>query len=247
MRMTSKLVMMSTAALLAGTLAAASQSIQPGGGAQDKGANGSQMSQPGKDQPSKALNKEQSNKEQATPNRNQAQTKEPTTRGQAKSKDSPVTTGQKDKEAPTTNGQATGGREENRAQSEQDKKSQGQTQREQDRKGAQTQGQAPRVQDRQQGEREGQRSGGVSVSFTPEQRTKIREVVLRERDAPRMSRVDFSLNVGTVVPRTVRVVAVPEVIVEVHPEWRGFRYFLVNEQLVIVEPDTLRIVAIVDV
>jgi hypothetical protein len=45
----------------------------------------------------------------------------------------------------------------------------------------------------------------------------------------------------------VHVVAVPEVIVEYHPEWRGFRYFLVNDQLVIVEPDTLRIVAIVDV
>jgi DNA mismatch repair ATPase MutL len=226
MRTTSKLVMMATAALMAGTLAAASQSVQPGGGAQEKGSSGSQMSQPGKDQPSKALNKEQSNKERATPNRNQAQSKEPTTSGQAKSKNLPVTTGQKDKEAPTTNGQAPGGREENRAQSEQDKKSQGQTQREHDRQ---------------------QRSGGVSASFTPEQRTKIREVVLRERDAPRMSRVDFSLNVGTVVPRTVRVVAVPEVIVEVHPEWRGFRYFLVNEQLVIVEPDTLRIVAIVDV
>ncbi len=35
--MRSKLLIMSTAALLAGTLAAASQSIQPGGGAQEKG------------------------------------------------------------------------------------------------------------------------------------------------------------------------------------------------------------------
>jgi hypothetical protein len=251
---TSKLLMLSTAALLAGTLAAASQSIQPGG-AQDKGASSGQMSQPGKEQSGKALNKDQSSKEPTAPSRNsQVQNKEPTIGGPAKS---PVTSGQaKEKEAPTT--QAIGPREENRAQSEQDRKgaqTQGQAPREQDRQQGQTQrnqdqpkqGQSQRDQGTQQGEREGQRSGGVSVSFTPEQRTKIREVVIKERDAPRVSKVDFSLSVGTVVPRTVRVVAVPEVIVEYHPEWRGFRYFLVNDQLVIVEPDTLRIVAIVDV
>jgi hypothetical protein len=129
-------------------------------------------------------------------------------------------------------------------QRNQDQQKQGQTQRDQ---GTQ-QGQIQRDQGRtQEGQREGERSGGASVSFTAEQRTKIRDVVLKERDAPRVSKVDFSLNVGTVVPRTVRVVTVPEVIVGYHPEWRGYRYFLVNEQLVIVEPDTLRIVAIVDV
>jgi hypothetical protein len=260
----SKLLMMSTVALLAGTLAAASQSIQPGS-AQDKGASQGQMSQP--------------SKEQAAPNRN-AQSNEGT-RGQAQSKE--PTSGQAKSKESTTTGQATGGREENRAQRDQDKSPQGQTQREQDRRGAQTQGQAPREEDRQQGQmqrnqdqqrqgqtqrdqernqqgqtqrdqgrtqegqREGERSGGGSVSFTAEQRTKIRDVVFKESNAPRVSKVDFSLNVGTVVPRTVRVVEVPDVIVQVHPQWRGYRYFIVNEQLVIVEPNTLKIVAIVDV
>jgi hypothetical protein len=37
------------------------------------------------------------------------------------------------------------------------------------------------------------------------------------------------------------------VIVDIHPEWRGFRYFIVNEEIVIVEPDTLRIVAVIAV
>jgi hypothetical protein len=40
--MRTKLLMMSTAALLAGTLTAASQSIQPGGGAQEKGSSNDQ-------------------------------------------------------------------------------------------------------------------------------------------------------------------------------------------------------------
>jgi hypothetical protein len=47
--------------------------------------------------------------------------------------------------------------------------------------------------------------------------------------------------------RTVHIVEVPDVIVTVHPEWRGYRYFIVNEEIVVVEPDTLRIVAVIDV
>jgi hypothetical protein len=62
-----------------------------------------------------------------------------------------------------------------------------------------------------------------------------------------MNNVTFSIREGTVIPRTVRVAEIPDVIVEVHPEWRGYRYFIVNNELIIVEPDTLRIVAVVDV
>jgi hypothetical protein len=88
-----------------------------------------------------------------------------------------------------------------------------------------------------------QRSGNVSVSFTPEQRTKIRETVFKEKTAPRVSKVDFSLNVGTPVPRTMHVIDIPQMIVDIHPD----RYFIVNEELVVVDPDTLRIVATIDV
>jgi hypothetical protein len=51
-----------------------------------------------------------------------------------------------------------------------------------------------------------------------EQRTRIRETVLRGGNAPRVTNINFSINVGTVVPRTIRVVTVPDVIVEVRPE-----------------------------
>jgi len=69
--------------------------------------------------------------------------------------------------------------------------------------------------------------------------------VLAQRDAPRVASVNFSLSVGTVVPRNVRVVAVPETIVRIHPAWRGYMYFLVGDQIVIVEPGSLRIVAVI--
>jgi Protein of unknown function (DUF1236) len=254
--MRTKLLMISSVALLAGTLAAAGQSVQPGGGAQEKGAS-SPMSPAGKEQSGKEL------PAKAAPNRNaqssqgsrgEAQGKEPSaTTGQAKSKDAPPTNGKaKGKEAPTTSGQASGGRDEDRARRDEDRKPPAQTQRDQDR--PRTEGQAPREgqrdQDRgRQGEREGQRSGNtnVSVSLTTEQRTKIRETVFKGSNAPRVSNVDFSIKEGTVVPRTVHIIEVPELIVDIHPEWRGFRYFIVNEELIIVEPDTLRIVAVIDV
>ncbi len=71
--------------------------------------------------------------------------------------------------------------------------------------------------------------------------------MLKERDAPRVGRVDFSVREGTVVPRTVRMVEVPQVILDIHPQWHGYKYFIVNDELVIVEPADLRIVAVLPV
>lgn len=81
--------------------------------------------------------------------------------------------------------------------------------------------------------------------MTTEQRTQIREKVLAT--GPRVNSVNFALNVGTVVPHDVRFADVPPVIIDIHPEWRGYRYFIVNDQIVIVEPGSLRIIAVLDV
>jgi hypothetical protein len=40
-------------------------------------------------------------------------------------------------------------------------------------------------------------------------------------------------------------VTVPDTIVRIHPAWRGYSYFIVDEQIVIIEPATLRIVAVI--
>jgi Protein of unknown function (DUF1236) len=207
--MRSKILMISTAALLAGTLAAAGQSIQPGGGA--GGA---------------AAEKEKGVQSNQIPKGGQMQRSEDR-QGQA----------QRDQDKPRTQGQAQ--REPDKSKSQ----TQGQAERDQDKPKSQPQRDPDRT---QQGAREGERGGG-NVSFSTEQRTKIRETVLKEKNAPRVSKVDFSIREGTVVPRTVRVVEIPDVIVEIHPEWRGYKYFLVNEELVVVDPATLRIVAVIDV
>jgi len=85
----------------------------------------------------------------------------------------------------------------------------------------------------------------TNVNLTADQRTKIHSTVIKEKNAPRVANVNFKLSVGTVVPRSVHVVAVPASIIEIQPAWRGFMYFLVGDQVVIVEPGTLRIVAVI--
>jgi hypothetical protein len=85
-----------------------------------------------------------------------------------------------------------------------------------------------------------------AVNLTTEQRTTIRQTVLTP-NAPRASNVNFSVNVGTVVPSSVRVIAVPDTIVKINPRWKGYRYFVFNDEIIIVEPRTLKIVAVLDV
>jgi Protein of unknown function (DUF1236) len=88
--------------------------------------------------------------------------------------------------------------------------------------------------------------GNVSVNITPEKRTQIHQVFIKERSAPRVDRVDFDLSVGTAVPRSVRFVAVPNTIIAIEPSWRGYDYFMVGDQIVIVDPRSMEIVAIIE-
>jgi peptidoglycan hydrolase-like protein with peptidoglycan-binding domain len=80
--------------------------------------------------------------------------------------------------------------------------------------------------------------------LSAEQRTRIRQTVLASSNAPRMDNVNFSLSVGTAVPSSVRVVEVPETLIEIHPEWRGHMYFVVHDDIIIVDHDH-RIIALV--
>jgi hypothetical protein len=70
--------------------------------------------------------------------------------------------------------------------------------------------------------------------------------VLQGSNAPRAANVNFSINVGTAVPTSVRVVAVPQVMIDVHPEWRGHTYFIVNDQIIVVDRNH-KIVAVINV
>jgi len=131
------------------------------------------------------------------------------------------------------------------------------TQREgqQPRQDTQREGQQPRQDTQREGQQQPragqgqqQTGGSTSVSLTTEQKTKIRQTVLQSSNAPRVTNVNFDLKVGTAVPRErVKLVTVPGPIVEIHPQWRGFLYFIVNDEIIIVDPKTYEIVAVIEV
>jgi peptidoglycan hydrolase-like protein with peptidoglycan-binding domain len=84
------------------------------------------------------------------------------------------------------------------------------------------------------------------VTLTAEQQTKIRETVLARSDVPRLNTINFALTVGTTVPNTVHVVEVPETLIAIYPEWREDMYFVVRDDIVIVD-HSHRIVALIPV
>jgi hypothetical protein len=93
---------------------------------------------------------------------------------------------------------------------------------------------------------QGAAGGRATGNLTLEKRAQIHEVFIKEKSAPRVDRVDFTVSVGTRVPRSVRFVAVPRTIVEIEPSWRGYDYFMVGDQIVIVDPRSMEIVAVLD-
>ncbi len=90
----------------------------------------------------------------------------------------------------------------------------------------------------------GRASGGANVQLSQDQRTKIKDVVVRDRNVARVDNVDFNIRVGVAVPRTVHVAVLPAEVVTIVPEYRGFDYVVVGDQLLIIDPNTLEIVAI---
>jgi hypothetical protein len=87
---------------------------------------------------------------------------------------------------------------------------------------------------------------GAGAKLSTEQRTKITTVIKSQNVRP-VTNVNFSISVGTHVPRNVGFHPLPAEIVTIYPEWRGFEFFLVNNQIVVVNPRTLEIVEIIEV
>jgi len=89
---------------------------------------------------------------------------------------------------------------------------------------------------------------GANVDLTTQQRTQIRRTVINARGAPRVGHVDFDVQVGTEIPRDrIHIVPVPETLVQIDPSWSGFLYFVYEDEVVIVDPSGMEIVAILPV
>lgn len=86
---------------------------------------------------------------------------------------------------------------------------------------------------------------GAGAKLSSEQRTTIRTSISKQNIKP-ATNINFSINVGTRVPRTVGFHPLPAEVVTIYPDWRGYEFFLVNDQIVVVNPRTLEIVAVLE-
>ena len=85
-------------------------------------------------------------------------------------------------------------------------------------------------------------SGGPgAVNLTAAQNTQIMRAFTSVK--PLMG-INFAIAIGALVPPTVELYQVPTEVVQVVPAYSGYSYFVVADQIVIVEPKARRIVAV---
>jgi hypothetical protein len=82
------------------------------------------------------------------------------------------------------------------------------------------------------------------AALSTEQHAKIRDT-LRSGKAERLTNVQFSTTVGMIIPGTVHRYDLPVSVLEYAPQYRGYEYILVGDEILIVDPRTLTIVAVI--
>jgi hypothetical protein len=90
----------------------------------------------------------------------------------------------------------------------------------------------------------GQGAAAGSSKLTPEQHTKITTIFKQHKVEP--ARLNVSVSVGTRVPETVHFYPIPVEVIVIYPEWRGYDYILVGDQIVVIDPRSHEIVAVLD-
>ena len=90
-------------------------------------------------------------------------------------------------------------------------------------------------------------SGGAGATAAPpaEKRGQIVTAIKQEK-IPALTNVNFNVSIGARVPSSVRFHPIPSRIVEIYPQWRGYRVIYVNNRYVIVRPNTYEIVYIIE-
>jgi hypothetical protein len=90
-----------------------------------------------------------------------------------------------------------------------------------------------------------QNAAGGSIKLSTEQHTTMRAAI-KQHDAQPITDVNFSTSIGSRVPSFVHFYPVPDEMVHFYPRWRGYDYFLVGDEIIVVNPRTHEVVAILD-
>jgi hypothetical protein len=80
-------------------------------------------------------------------------------------------------------------------------------------------------------------------NISTEKQVRISQTLTRERLAPPERNLNISIRIGETVPQSVRFHRLPPEIVSIEPEYRDYEYFSTDDDIVIVEPRTKRIVS----
>ena len=111
-----------------------------------------------------------------------------------------------------------------------------------------TQDRGSRIERRQETRQESTRQDSTargSARMSDEQRTRVSTRFSQSIDRMNvrpLSRSQISVSIGATIPRSVRAYTVPRDIVAIYPQFRGHRFVVVDDEIVIVEPGSQRVV-----
>ena len=90
----------------------------------------------------------------------------------------------------------------------------------------------------------GQGAAAGAANLTSEQQTKITAIIRQHKVAP--AQLNVSVRVGTRIPDSVRFYPLPREVFVIYPEWRGYEYIMVGNEILVIDPRTHQIVAILE-
>jgi hypothetical protein len=90
------------------------------------------------------------------------------------------------------------------------------------------------------------KSGGTAVQLSPDQRSRIGAMIGKSSAARVTTKGNFDVSVGAKIPRDVHITVLPEDVVQIVPQYEGYDYVLLGDQILIVDPSTLEIVAVIE-
>lgn len=85
---------------------------------------------------------------------------------------------------------------------------------------------------------------GSLTRLEGEKRSEAQSIFRSHRSEALVEDLDVDVSIGVSVPRTVTLHPVPQEIVVLVPEYRAYRYFIYEDRVVVVDPNTFEIVDI---
>jgi hypothetical protein len=91
-------------------------------------------------------------------------------------------------------------------------------------------------------------SASTTTQISEQQRTQVRETLSRDRAtlARENQNLNIQVNVGVAIPAHVHVRSLPPDIVRIAPQYRGYEYTVVEDEIVILEPRTRKVVEVLE-